>query len=315
VEGAAPNHALTEYYMEVFQIELTLDGYLFLQQKIKSDERLTWFSIDEVVCGETTDGKIAYLKALYDDFANDKSALKSALMALPDSFTSGYLFQPLKYGLTLLTDHQKPIYAGVLGKEKALGVTLTDRQLGILLGLASHLRGFEFTDVEEAIIFHPFGWVEVKDNPALLSELISLASLLKGTDLIIENHRDFLFRLSITPRDVYFDESLFSFAVKEAGLKNFHSKIPVVIHRNPFDTAFGRVKEKTEEFMLTLEFVHKLRSLAENQFSAENDDAQKIEDNYKKGLRIEPKFLALGLRGLIRREAGMIKFVVPYAIT
>ena len=40
VQGAAPNHALTEYYLDVFQITLTLDGYLFLQQKIKSDERL-----------------------------------------------------------------------------------------------------------------------------------------------------------------------------------------------------------------------------------------------------------------------------------
>ncbi len=36
VQGAAPNHALTEYYLEIFQINLTLEGYLFLQQKIKA---------------------------------------------------------------------------------------------------------------------------------------------------------------------------------------------------------------------------------------------------------------------------------------
>ena len=106
---------------------------------------------------------------------------------------------------------------------------------------------------------------------------------------------------------VYFDVSLFSFVVKESNLKSVHNKIPVFIYRNPFDTAFGRVIEKTEEFMQSLGFVDKLLKLAENQFSAENDDAQKIEDNYKKGLHIDSKFLALGLRCLIRREAGMMK--------
>ena len=61
VQGAAPNHALTEYYLEIFRIDLTLEGYLFLQQKIKSDDLFAWFSIDEMVRGETTDGKIPYI--------------------------------------------------------------------------------------------------------------------------------------------------------------------------------------------------------------------------------------------------------------
>jgi len=88
-----------------------------LLQKIKTDERLAWFSIAEMVKGETTDGKMGYIKALFDDFCADKSALESELMALPDSFTSHYLFQPAKYGLTLPVDHNRPLLAGVLGKK------------------------------------------------------------------------------------------------------------------------------------------------------------------------------------------------------
>ena len=312
VQGAAPNHALTEYYLEIFQIDLTLEGYLFLQQKIKSDDRLAWFSIEDMVRGETIDGKIPYIKALVNDFADDSSALAAELRALPDSFASRYLFQPPKYGLTLPIDHKKPLLAGVLGKEKPLEINLTDRQLAILLGLASHLRGFEFASVEENIIFHPFGWIEVKHNSALQSELISLAGLLKDTDLIIENHRDSLFRLSISPDVVYFDEKLFSFAVKQADLNGIQTKIPVNIHRESFDTALGKVKGNTEEFKLTLEFVHKLQSLIVHQFSTDNEDAVKIEDTYKKGLHKEPRFLALGLRSLIRREAGIFKFVLVF---
>jgi len=270
VQGAAPNHALTEYYLEIFQIDLTLEGFLFLQQKIKSDDRLAWFSIDDMVRGETIDGKIPYIKALVNDFAGDRSVLATELRALPDSFVSCYLFQPSKYGLTLPIAHQMPLLAGVLGKEKPLEINFTDRQLAILLGLASHLRGFEFASVEENINFHPFGWIEVKRDSALQSELISLAGLLKDTDLIIENHRDGLFRLSISPDVVYFDERLFSFAVKQADLNGIQTKVPVTIHRKSFGTALGKVKDKTEEFKFTLEFAHKLKSLDDHQFSTDN---------------------------------------------
>ena len=92
VQGSAPNHALTEYYLDVFQVDLTLEGYLFLQQKIKSDDRLAWFSIDDMVRGESTDGKIPYIKALVNDFAEGGLALATALAAVPDSFACHYLF-------------------------------------------------------------------------------------------------------------------------------------------------------------------------------------------------------------------------------
>lgn len=315
VQGTAPNHALTEYYLDIFQIDLTLEGYLFLLQKIKTDERLTWFSIADMVRGATTDGKLAYIKALYEDFANDKPALEAALMALPDSFAGRYLFQPQKYGLTLPIDHRMPLLAGVLGKEKPLDLSLTERQLAILLGLAAHLRGFEFVCVEEAITFHPFGWIELKPHSSLQSELISLAGVLKETNLIIENQGDILFRLSIIPDVIYFDEGLFSFTVKETDLSTIQSKIPVIIHRESFDTALGKVKGKTEEFIISVDLAKNLQSVFVRQYASDNDEAVRIEDAHKKRLHKDTRFLALGLRNLIRREAGIMKFVLRYTIT
>ena len=312
VQGTAPNHALTEYYLDIFQIDLTLEGTLFLLKKIKTDERLAWFSIAEMVKGETADGKIAYIKALIDDFNSDSSALETALTALPDSFIPHYLFQPTKYGLTLPVDHNKPLFAGVLGKEKPLSINFTDRQLALLLGLASHLRGFDFATVDQAITLHPFGWIEVNNHSIFQTELISLADSLKQSDLIIENDRDLFFRLSISPDVVYFDEELFSLTVKQADLNSVQSKILVTLQRDSFDTALGQVKSHSDVFKLTLEFAHKLKSLTVNQFSTENEEAVKIEDTYKKGLHKEPLFLALGLRGLIRREEGLFKFVPRY---
>ena len=314
VQGTAPNHAFTEYYLDIFQIELTLEGYLYLLEKTKHDERLVWFSLDEIAEGKTADGKMAYIKALFDDFDNDRTALKTALQQLPDSFKSAYLCQLPKYGLTLPIDHHKPLIAGVLGKEKPLNLELSDYQLKLLLALAAHLRGFEFDVLPQTIKLHPLGWLEVKNDPGLQRELIQLATLLKQAtvDFSIENIRDTFFRLSIIPEIVHFDESLFSFTVKQSDLDSIETKIPVSIHRDAFETAIGWVKSKTEAFKLTLEFVSRLRELAEKDWNADNEYAVRIEDAYKKGLHKEPNFCALGLRSLIRREDGMIKVVVSY---
>jgi hypothetical protein len=218
-----------------------------------------------------------------------------------------------KYGLTLPIDHHKPLIAGVLGKEKPLDIELSDYQLKLLLALAAHLRGFEFETLAQTIKLHPLGWLEVKNDPGLQRELIHLATLLKRADVdfSIENVQDSFFRLSITPEIVNFDESLFSFTVKQSDLDRVETKIPVSIYRKAFETVIGWVKSKTEVFKLTLEFVSRLRELAEKGWNAENEYAVRIEDGYKKGLHKEPKFCALGLRSLIRREDGMIKFVCP----
>ena len=295
-------------------INLTLEGYLYLQQKIQSDERLAWFSIEDIVRGETVDGQIPYIKALYDDFSDDREALGTKLINLPDSFSSAYHFQPKKYGVTLPVDSQNPILAGVLGKDKPLNLSLSVRQLQILLGLAAHLRGFEFSTHDKNFTLHPFGWIEVSNNNALQSELIEIANFVYRTDLVVENRREVFFRLSIIPEVIFFDVKLFSFIVKQDDLNATKSKIPVLIKRNSFDTALGLVKEKTEAFQLTLELVHKLKSLSVKQYSTESETAVKIEDTYKKGLHKESRFLALGLRSLICRDAGIIKFNIDYTV-
>lgn len=312
VQGAAPNHALTEYYLDIFQIELTLEGYLFLQQRVAKDERLAWLTLEDIQRGESTDTKIPYIKALYDDFAGDRTALVAALAKLPDSFVPGYVSDKDKFGITLPIDSGKPVCAGVLGKEKALDLSLNARQLTLILSLAAHLRGFDFESVPDTIVMHPHGWVEVGELSPFRQELTELQALLAGSELVMESRRDRLFRLSIRPDTVFFADELFSFSVNIADLQGVQNKIPATITRRAFDTGFGVVLDKTEVFKLTLEFAHKLKSLSERPFSADNDDGVKIEDTYKKGLHKEPRFKALGLRNLIRQDGATIRFVLPY---
>ena len=140
--------------------------------------------------------------------------------------------------------------------------------------------------------------------------MAELASLHAGRDLPMESRRDCLFRLSIRPNTVFFADELFSFSVNHQDLIGVQNKIPATITRQSFNTGLGVVRDKTEVFNLTLKLVHKLKSLSEHEFSADNDEAIKIEENYKKVLHKEAKFQALGLRNLIRWEAGIIRFVL-----
>jgi 8-oxo-dGTP pyrophosphatase MutT (NUDIX family) len=314
IQGSAPNHAFTEYYLEIFQIELTLEGYLFLQQKIKTDERLVLFSLEEVAAGQTADGKVAYIKALVNDFANNRDKLKTALQALPNSFNSSYLFTREKYGLTLLQNTDKPLCAGVLGKEKVLDVVLTERQNQLLFGLAAHNRGFEFTELSAKIILHPFGWVELENNSDLQQEFIELSKLLRQTEFTIENQQDRFFRLSVAPSMLYFDENLFSYSVKQADLNSTKSKVTITLARCQILTALGIVTGKSEDFSISLNLADGLNKLSQTEYSADNDRAKQIEDLYKKSLHQEYRFSTLALKALLRREAGMIKFCVNYQL-
>ncbi|MFM8332463.1 MAG: NUDIX hydrolase [Candidatus Methylumidiphilus sp.] len=315
VQGAAPNHALTEYYLDIFQIELTLDGYLFLQQRVESDERLVWFTLEDLQRGETTDGKTPYIQALRDDFDKDWAALGAALAALPDSFSNQYQVTTEKYGLLLPGKHTLPLRAGVLGKEKPLDLRLDAGQFAMVLGLAAHLRGFEFAAPVQDITFHPYGWVEAAQYSAIQLALSALAAAVKHPGVVIECRHDTLFRLSVAPDSVYFDDSLFVFSVNAKDRASTANKIPVTVRRASFLTAFGEVQQKAETFKLSTQFVvNDLRKLAENRYSNDNDEAIRIEDLCKKTLHKKPAFLALGLRNLIRREDGMIKFVLDFVV-
>jgi len=314
VQGSAPNHALTEYSVAIFYVELTLEGYLFLQQKVKSDERLVWFSIEDAANGKTVDGKIAFIKALTDDFADDRAALKAALTDLPDSFTTGYLFGREKYGLTLLQNTGKPLFAGVLGKEKVLDMALSARQQQLLSALAAHNRGFDFEDLAERVVLHPYGWIELQNDAALQKELIELAALFAPTEFCIENQRDQFFRLSVVPSMLYFDPQLFVYSVHQADLNGTASKIPITLTRAPITTALGVTASKTEEFTVSLNLAAGLNKLYRDSHSADNGEAVRIEDDYKKTLHKDARFSALGLKGLLRREAGTIKFCPGYRI-
>ncbi|WP_197479491.1 hypothetical protein, partial [Oleiphilus sp. HI0132] len=100
VEGGGANHALTEYRIHVYHINLTQDGLLALSKRIRADENLTWFTADELVKAKSQDGRMAYIDALIEDHDSKDDWRKSiesispsyvnTLSELPDSFSTTF---------------------------------------------------------------------------------------------------------------------------------------------------------------------------------------------------------------------------------
>ena len=308
VEGASHNHALTQYYFDVFYVNLTLAGFLFLEQQVVLNKRLVWFTFDELV--NQNHARKAFIDALICDYETSED-LKADLLKLPNSFVSPYRFNKDKYAVILSPD--KVILAGLSGKEKPLDCVLSSRQQLLLLGLAAHNRGFVFDSLVEDIVLHSQGWLEV-NHVELQTALIELVDVFKTTGFVIENVEDRFFRLSIAPSLLFFDDDLFVYQVNDVDLKGVKSKFPIIIARKSFLTGLGKVANTAVSFNITLDLADALCQLSRRHFFKGNDEGKRFEERYRKTLHEKLRVSGLGLKALVCERAGMLEFCGTYQL-
>lgn len=299
VQGAAPNHALTEYFLNIYSIKLTLEGFCFLHKKIIQDDRLVWFTLDDMAKGETSDGKIAYIRALFDDFDDNRGKLKQALTELPNGFQADYAFDQENYAFILAKDSSSHFYQGRAGKEKPFNLNLNPGQLSLLLGLAAHQRGFQLSYQHEDITaLHPYGWIEVKSHSALSCKLNILAEKLKDNQLAIEAYKGFYFRLPISPDSLFFDYDFYTWDVDlEIKEDNFS------IYRSEIITRLGVVPSKVGQLSITPNLASNLKKIATNQL---NSDEKSMIDSYRNSACPSLEGL-MGMSRLLKMDNGSVK--------
>ncbi len=290
VQGAAPNHALTKYFMQTYRIDLSLEGFCFLQQQIADDSRLAWFNIDEMVAGKTVDGKQAYIRALFDDFKQDKTPLKQALLDMTPSFAAHYRCDKERYAIVLPITTQQPILMGNLGKLKPIEAELSTAQLELLLALAAHARGFQFSSIIDAIRLHPYGWIEVLEEATELTQ--SLLSLMTPSlqTLVIEQQQQRYFRLSVNPEMLFFDDGLFSFTLHEKTL---------IINRAEIVTSLGKINAIAVKQDISTNIRQGLLAVQTGQ----GDESHL--GNYKKSA-LHKTALKLGMQAILKSEAKQV---------
>jgi len=314
ISGAAPVHALTEYHFDLHTIELTLEGYVHLQNQIKIDEKLVWIPIGDVVQGNSCQ-YVLYLKSLFSDFGGDKEALREELEKLPDSFTNNYNFYEENYGFIFLVSKKTPLERGVYHVPLAVDnlTALNDKQRLILLALAGHLKGFEITSKPDDITFLPFGWVKVPEVSEKSKELQNLFSILEENKIPIESIKNQYFRLSINPECIFFDQDIFSLSVRPD-----HETEHIILKRKAIETALGVATSVQKVLSVDNKIAkEKDKALAKKICSLliNTNISPDIIEPLKKSLweihrkKLRKQLHELGLRGFLREKNGEIKAI------
>lgn len=175
----------------------------------------------------------------------------------------------------------------------------------MLLGLAGHVRGFEISSLKESIVLHAYGWVEVQNDSELLHSLIELSGM-QIEPLVIENDKDRYFRLSINPECIFFEDSFFNFSVTSDELNNSKSRVPLRMQRAAIKTTLGTINAVDKQREVPKSIAKGLQAIQ----SLNGNDYQL--DTYKKS--IHKDVMQLGMRGMLRKDAGKIKMYATFSI-
>jgi len=292
--GAAPNYALTRYFFRLYHIRLTIPGFLVLRKTLKDQKNeLLECTLDEVAQGKTQDGgKTFRIEAIYDDFKNDRDALKVALQGLPSSYDNCYRYTDDRDALILSLENH--ILRGAAGKETLLPISLTPEQKALLMGFAAHGKGFLIANTPAAgLTLYDYGWVEIYD-PGLVEAVTELSELFRQANLpYIEMAYGCYARLSLPPNLVFFDPAFFTCSLQES---EEPGRATFTLHRSELSTAFGFASAGQRCRPLAHQLAIELKKLVmEKEISYV--DYTPGRENIRKSLRDD--HLALGLRALL----------------
>ncbi|KZZ79524.1 hypothetical protein A3766_10435, partial [Oleiphilus sp. HI0132] len=294
VEGGGANHALTEYRIHVYHINLTQDGLLALSKRIRADENLTWFTADELVKAKSQDGRMAYIDALIEDH-DSKDDWRKSIESISPSYVNTLSELPDSFSTTFSLDNSEKISAGKTGKEKDLDCNLTDEEHNLLLSLSLFAKDSEAESCSERIQLLINGWVEIVDDD-LNDCARSLTNKLSDAGLpIIEGYKERFYRLALAGSNVYFHKVAFEYRLEDSVDK----KTQLIVTRNPIATDLI----ESESASYTKEISGALK-IGLKELMADKDvsgDSQKDLDTFKKNVqRLSSLNQGIGLRALIR---------------
>ena len=299
IEGAGANHALTEYRITIFHIDLTESGYLKLIKRVANDDALVWFSQKEFIDAKSTDGKGAFIDALLSDFDTEKEWWV-AVENLRPSYHLENTYKGPPFTLPFLED--KSFSIGNTGKEKSVSINVSDDEILMLNSLALPLKGERPEAVEEGVTLLGDGWFEI-ERPELRARISGLARRLTDINLpIIDIKNQQLFRMSCSADYMYFSDSLFRYELSESALSLIRSRL-----ETPLATFAER---KSNPIDLSVNLKAELERLSRGE-----DIRRYSPEDLKKILRreIRPVCLQLGLRSLVRVKSGDFRLCVERA--
>lgn len=226
VEGSGNKHALTQYNIVVFPTRLTEAGELRLLETINEcTNDFDWFTLDELLGEQRSDGKQAFVNALVAS-AHDADT-RTWLSQLPDSAAIRYAYTLPTNAIDIPGTVAAPFLIGKTGKEKRVEVSLTPSEWSLVVMAAWHALGLKLYPDKAHISTLDNGWLALvsQDAVSTATQLITKLDIadLQPCQLINQN----FFRLSVVRQHLHLCASFFTFdleanervVVKLAGLQ------------------------------------------------------------------------------------------------
>jgi len=212
VNGAGNKHAYSAYRFYLYRIKLTHAGETHLFSRTsRTPDRLKWFTADDILAPQRTNGDSAYVAALHQAWGKD---MRKRLLEAPESGTS-----PAFTGESMMLDLPEASDAafqlGKRGKEKAVypSQTLEEEEWKLLMLLGWHVRDFQITlAADSSIRLLENGWVEM---PGIIQLAHSLHQKTQPVlpDLVEIRENRFVC-LRISPDILFFSTRLFRYAIR-----------------------------------------------------------------------------------------------------
>lgn len=238
IGGAAAIQVLTEYRIHVFKIELTLEGLLALHKKVNSEEELTWFTLDEMISGQSKEGRKAYIPALTQHFGPPER-WASTISNVTSSYVDGLANVQDSLSITASISNSTPIQVGKTGKEKNLNCSLTEEEHDLFLSLCLYAKSSLAVKKSDKINLLNAGWMELND-PELQAIAQSLTTKLKSSNApVLEGYKDRFYRIALPPNYIFFENQAFAYTLK----KTESDPEQVVIIRQAIHTSLIELEE------------------------------------------------------------------------
>ncbi|MBF0239620.1 MAG: hypothetical protein HQM12_18115 [SAR324 cluster bacterium] len=310
VEGAQSNHAYTRFEIQVFHLQLNKEGWMKLLEYLASQPHghFAWFTSEEMRLQQNSGGKKAYLQALFPNFESER-VLEETLNLLEESYTDRYALGEPSLPVDLPHETENRLRYGLTGKEQTLPVELTLPRRQMLLALGWYARQSCGPTIlpplllTEGVLAMPQGWLRVM-SPELVNDLTELADQLNQAQFpLLEQAQQCYFRLSAAPSKIFWEASLFSYALPVA--ESGKGTLELVLKE--CQTPLGLIPSKKFEYPLSATLTGILEDIAQTGTSTRLADISKtIRDQLDQ--RISKP---LGLRKLIREEEKQYRIVIP----
>jgi 8-oxo-dGTP pyrophosphatase MutT (NUDIX family) len=269
VEGSKNNHALTEYRIRLYSIQLNQRGLVRLFDAISQQpSSFSWFSEAELIAGRNSSGDTAFVDAIIEH-KNLHPGLTLACESFKDMFLKP---EESGCGITIPLTQNKPILNGKSGKPLAeIYADLTKIEHDWLMALACHAKGLA---IENATCHRLLrcGWIHLNnaEDVATITRIKEKLEL-KGLTLIeILDGR--YARLSTVPSAIFLDDKCFRYVIgSENSIGNF-----IELKLTSLDTAIGKTKALSRSAKVpysVYQFFEYAASDKKNEYSQKADKA------------------------------------------